>query len=66
MWFAGEATSAEFYRYLYGAHFKRKYIGKSIAACLNGSNSSCTSERYYKTLGRTSEAIDFGVENGWF
>ena len=37
LFFAGEATSAEYYGYLHGAYFEGKNAGELVAACVNGS-----------------------------
>ena len=65
VWFAGEATSDEFYGYLQGAYDEGQYVGETVAACVNG-YTRCPGEEHYETLGRTSKKEDFGPENGWF
>ncbi|KAI9807809.1 MAG: hypothetical protein M1825_005114 [Sarcosagium campestre] len=65
LWYAGEATSPEFYGYLHGAYFEGKYVGESIAACLNGSN-DCAPERYYDVLTGTTNISEYSKVNGWF
>lgn len=50
VWFAGEATSAEFYGYLHGAYFEGMHAGESVAKCLNadaGSTRKCENEKFY-------------------
>ena len=36
LWYAGEATSRQYYGYLQGAYFEGKRAGEKVAACLQG------------------------------
>ena len=36
LWYAGEATSQEYYGYLHGAYYEGKRAGEQVAACLQG------------------------------
>jgi len=39
LWFAGEATSVEYYGFLHGAYFEGQSTGYAIAACVQGKGS---------------------------
>ena len=66
LWFAGEATSAEYYGYLHGAWFEGQYVGNAIAACLDGSKSTaCKHEKHYKVLPKKTPLTEFNPVNGW-
>ncbi|KAG8534075.1 uncharacterized protein KY384_000918 [Bacidia gigantensis] len=67
VWFAGEATSAEFYGYLQGGYFSGQDTGERVAACVNGAYARCQEEIHYEKLNATSGGSDeFGPQNGWF
>jgi len=67
LWFAGEATSTEYYGYLHGAWFEGQYAGKAIAACLNGSKTEkCKNEENYNVLHGKTSLEEYNAENGWF
>ena len=66
VWFAGEATSDEFYGYLQGAYFEGQVVGELVAACVNGTDPKCPGQKHYDTLSATSKKEDFGPENGWY
>lgn len=72
VWFAGEATSAEFFGFLQGAYFEGKYVGEQIADCLNGTQQNqdqcgpAGGEKNYPVLHGASPAGEFGPTNGWF
>lgn len=40
LWYAGEATSAEFFGYLQGAYFEGRSVGEAVAGCLKGSDNA--------------------------
>ena len=46
LWFAGEATSSEFFGYLHGAFYEGKIAGSEIAACLNGEQGCIDRAKY--------------------
>jgi len=67
LWFAGEATSAEYYGYLHGAWFEGKEVGEAVAGCLNGSKArKCKSEEHYEVLHGSTQRGEFNAGNGWF
>jgi polyamine oxidase len=71
LWFAGEATSAQYFGFLHGAWYEGRDAGERIAGLLNHkcSNSSDTSEcgnrKYYKKLSGSSPLADYSAFDGW-
>lgn len=68
VWWAGEATSAEFYGFLQGAWFEGRDVGGAVAACVAGKaggNCSGGGEVFYDVLHGTTGAGAYGAENGW-
>ncbi|MCJ1243590.1 hypothetical protein MMC30_000787 [Trapelia coarctata] len=67
LWFAGEATSTEYYGYLHGAWFEGQYVGNAIAGCLNGSKTeNCKNEERYRVLHGKTSLEEYSARNGWF
>ena len=64
VWFAGEATSAEFYGFLHGAWFEGQRAGELVAGCVK--QGGCEALNHYEELGPVTEVGDFVPENGWF
>jgi polyamine oxidase len=65
LWFAGEATSAEYYGFLQGAYFEGQAAGTAIAECINGNKSACAADAQYDTLHGPSPYSQYAVQNGW-
>lgn len=74
LWFAGEATSAEYFGFLHGAWFEGREAGAQIAAvmkgeCVNlygdGSKPICGTRPHYHDLKGTSPLEHYDVLNGW-
>ena len=65
LWFAGEATSAEYYGFLHGAYFEGQKAGESIAGCINGNATACTCDGHYETLHGTTKFNEYDEANGW-
>lgn len=74
LWFAGEATSAEFFGFLQGAWFEGRDAGRKIAGLLGKNNCTSSSSRdparcgervHYDVLHGTSPLADYTVFNGW-
>lgn len=66
LWYAGEATSAEFFGYLQGAYLEGQKVGETIAACLEGSGDArCASEKSYEVLHGTTDLDEYMLVNGW-
>lgn len=67
LFFAGEATSQEFFGYLQGAYFEGRDVATLIAGCISGSM-NCTDgngEPHYPTLvGETPYSL-YNEANGW-
>lgn len=64
LWFAGEATSAEYFGFLHGAYFEGQAAGEAVAECLEG-NGSCKGEANYRVLHGTTPEGEYDVKNGW-
>lgn len=62
LWFAGEATSAEYYGFLHGAWFEGQAVGQAIINCLQG---KCHAERNYEVLHGTTKGTEYNIGNGW-
>lgn len=73
LWYAGEATSAQFFGFVHGAYFEGREAGLEVAALLNGQKCVslyndtmfCGSRPHYKELHGTSPLADYTVLNGW-
>ncbi|KAL2843733.1 amine oxidase [Aspergillus pseudoustus] len=71
LWFAGEATSAQYFGFLHGAWFEGRGAGEQIAALLRGECGSdteardCGNRRHYERLHGSSPLADYSVFNGW-
>lgn len=63
LYFAGEATSAEYFGFLHGAYFEGQAAGEEIAGCLK--NSSCGGEVNYEVLHGTTPESQYDTANGW-
>lgn len=64
VWFAGEATSAEYFGFLHGAYFEGQAAGVNIANCLKGKG-NCKGEVNYNVLHGTTPEKDYNLANGW-
>ncbi|OTB00143.1 hypothetical protein M426DRAFT_66501 [Hypoxylon sp. CI-4A] len=73
LWFAGEATSADYFGFLHGAWFEGRDVGSRIAGLLGkgsdecGDNTTvgCGSMVNYKVLHGTTPIDEYDVSNGW-
>ncbi|KAJ5393288.1 uncharacterized protein N7487_010929 [Penicillium crustosum] len=68
VFFAGEATSQEFFGYLQGAYFEGKHVGDFIASCLQESgNCTVTDEQQkYAVLTGVTPYNLYNYDHGWF
>lgn len=67
VWYAGEATSSEFYGFLHGAYFEGQKVGSTIASCLTGSTRVvCKEENHYRALKGTTVLDAYSPDNGWY
>ena len=69
LWYAGEATSAEYFGFLHGAYFEGREAGEQIAALLKGhcaghNGTECERPHYEKLYG-TSPLAHYTLLNGW-
>ena len=66
LWYAGEATSSEYFGYLHGAYFEGKAAGEKIAACLKGNKEGeCDNGNVYRLLHGTTGPEEYNAANGW-
>ncbi|KAH8602191.1 putative flavin-containing polyamine oxidase [Bisporella sp. PMI_857] len=66
LYFAGEATSAQYFGFLQGAYFEGKEVGEKIAGCVNGTNPVCKDTRSYEKIrGCATSERNLVPENGW-
>ena len=65
LWFAGEATSAEYFGFLHGAYYEGMSVGKQVAGCLGAAGHSCEGEKYYEPLHGTTTEEEYNLANGW-
>ncbi|KAL2809270.1 amine oxidase [Aspergillus granulosus] len=67
LFFAGEATSQEFFGYLQGAYLEGQYVAEFVASCIGGSG-NCTmsddQQRYPVLTGVTPYNL-YNWEHGW-
>ena len=65
LYFAGEATSAEYYGYLQAAYFEGQLVGNLIAGCLTSKNCTGGGEVHYEQLYGTTNTSQLDLANGW-
>lgn len=72
LWFAGEATSAQYFGFLHGAWFEGRDAGLHIAELLGGlcrkvssTGVDCGERKFYEVLHGSSPLADYSVFDGW-
>ncbi|KAL4960083.1 uncharacterized protein BDV14DRAFT_205013 [Aspergillus stella-maris] len=67
LFFAGEATSQEFFGYLQGAYLEGQYTSECIASCLHGSDNCTLSDDQvnYPVLTGVTPYNLYNWDNGW-
>ena len=65
LYFAGEATSAEYFGFLQGAWFEGQAAGIEIADCISSHGANCSGEADYEVLHGTTPASEYDAANGW-
>ena len=75
LWFAGEATSAEYFGFLHGAYFEGQEVGSRIAELVLGEQSCAlgndtgiycgSGEVHYEVLYGVTPADEYDIQNGW-
>ena len=63
IWFAGEATSTQYFGFLQGAYYEGLHIGERVAKIVKGDN--CTDMVHYEDLKGTTNRDQYNEENGW-
>ena len=64
LYFAGEATSSEYFGFLHGAFFEGQAVAKEIANCI-AKGTNCSGEIYYEELHSTTPEDEYDAANGW-
>lgn len=65
LYFAGEATSSQYFGYLQGAYYEGVMAGEKVAACVSGQGEGCEQDVGYEVLKGTTPPGDYNVTNGW-
>ncbi|KAL9100734.1 MAG: hypothetical protein Q9163_003919 [Psora crenata] len=65
LYFAGEATSAQYYGFLHGAYFEGQSVANHIAECVHNGQGRCDDEVHYEVLRGTTDAREYNAANGW-
>ena len=65
LWFAGEATSAEYFGFLQAAYFEGQQAGMRIAECIHGNKTACKNDKFYEELRGTTPLKDYSTGNDW-
>ncbi|KAL9608514.1 MAG: hypothetical protein Q9167_006665 [Letrouitia subvulpina] len=63
LYFAGEATSAEYGGFLHGAWTEGEVVGSAIAGMINGAHAA--EQRHYEVLHGTTPLDAYNAANGW-
>lgn len=63
LFFAGEATSAEYFGFLQGAYYEGRSVADHVVDRLRGKRGG--KERKYEVLHGPTAPMEFGRENGW-
>ncbi|KAK8055959.1 hypothetical protein PG993_001186 [Apiospora rasikravindrae] len=65
LYFAGEATSAQYYGFLQGAWFEGRAVGEKIVQMMNNQTESPGGMTRYEVLHGTTAMVEYSPENGW-
>lgn len=65
VFFAGEATSQEFFGYLHGAYYEGKHVAEFLAPCIKVNQAGCTEKKYDVLTGVTPYDL-YNPDNGWY
>lgn len=65
LYFAGEATSTEYYGFLQAAYFEGQFVANLIAGCLSKANCTNGGEVHYEELFGTTNTSQLDLANGW-
>ena len=63
LFFAGEATSAEYFGFLHGAYYEGRSVAAAVSACVKGEE--CPDGRRYEVLRGATSPADFDPADGW-
>ena len=64
LYFAGEATSTEYYGFLQGAYYEGQEAAMTVVGCINGT-ADCGGYAQYDVLHGTTNMTDYNESNGW-
>ncbi|RAK93449.1 polyamine oxidase [Aspergillus costaricaensis CBS 115574] len=65
VFFAGEATSQEFFGYLHGAYYEGKHVAEFLAPCIRLGQQGCKQTNYDVLTGVTPYDL-YNPVNGWY
>jgi polyamine oxidase len=65
LFFAGEATSAQYYGFLHGAYFEGVEAGRTVAECVLNGREVCGGYKKYEALHGMTEEEGYNETNGW-
>jgi polyamine oxidase len=64
LYFAGEATSAEYYGFLQGAYYEGQAAARAVVECLQGEG--CDGYARFEVLTGTTPFSEYNMTDGWF
>ncbi|KAL9637820.1 MAG: hypothetical protein Q9164_001963 [Protoblastenia rupestris] len=64
LFFAGEATSQQYFGYLHGAYDEGRDVAEQIVGCINRMG-SCDGQVNYENLQGTTDVSEYNEANGW-
>ncbi|KAK8088756.1 hypothetical protein PG997_003717 [Apiospora hydei] len=65
LYFAGEATSAQYYGFLQGAWFEGRAVGENVVQMMNNQTNSTGNMTRYEVLHGTTALVEYTPANGW-
>lgn len=65
LYFAGEATSQEYFGFIQGAYYEGQIAAEAIVACLNGTGGSCPGYIRSEVLMGSTPPDSYNETNGW-
>ncbi|OJJ73954.1 hypothetical protein ASPBRDRAFT_194850 [Aspergillus brasiliensis CBS 101740] len=66
VYFAGEATSQEFFGYLHGAYYEGKHVAEYLAPCVGDPEATWCDQTNYEVLSGVTPYNLYNPVNGWY